>query len=136
MGSERKGAIGRRVASGIALVFGGLSIVSGGAALFGGAAAQEVAGAVVPFVLWFNFLSGFVYVLAGTGMAMDRRWGDALAIALAVAIGAVFAALGWHISQGGAFEMRTVGAMVLRLAVWVGIAAYVNRQGRQDAWRG
>lgn len=136
MGSERKGAIGRRVASGIALVFGGLSIVSGGAALFGGAAAQEVAGAVVPFVLWFNFLSGFVYVLAGTGMAMDRRWGDALAIALVVAIGAVFAALGWHISQGGAFEMRTVGAMVLRLAVWVGIAAYVNRQGRQDAWRG
>lgn len=136
MGSEGKGAIGRRVASGIALVFGGLSIVSGGAALFGGAAAQEVAGAVVPFVLWFNFLSGFVYVLAGTGMAMDRRWGDALAIALAVAIGAVFAALGWHISQGGAFEMRTVGAMVLRLAVWVGIAAYVNRQGRQDASRG
>ena len=131
METGKKGVTGRRIASGIAVVFGALSIVSGGAALFGGPSAQAVAGDVVPFVLWFNFLSGFVYVLAGAGIAMGSKWGGTLAIILAVAIAVIFVALGWHISQGGAFEPRTVGAMVFRLAVWVGISAYVIRANRR-----
>ena len=49
------------VAAIIAVIFGLLTIVSGGRALFGGADM----GAVVPFVLWFNFLAGFAYVAAG-----------------------------------------------------------------------
>ena len=44
----------------VAVVFGALTILSGGTVLFGGDAAREAAGKVVPFVLWFNFLSGFV----------------------------------------------------------------------------
>ncbi len=115
------------VASGIAVVFGILTIVSGGRVLFGGAAAQAAAGNAVPFVLWFNFLSGFAYVLAGVGIAMGRRWSVTLSIALAAAIAAVFVLFGLHVYQGGAFEMRTVGAMSLRLLVWVAIAAVAIR---------
>jgi hypothetical protein len=74
-------------------------------------------------VLWFNFLSGFVYVLAGVGIAMGRRWAVTLSIILAAAIAAVFALFGLHVYQGAAFEVRTVGAMSLRLLVWVAIAA-------------
>ena len=51
------------VAAIIAIAFGLLTLVSGGRALFGGADM----GAVVPFVLWFNFLAGFAYVAAGLG---------------------------------------------------------------------
>lgn len=47
------------VAAGIAVVFGALTVFSGGQALFGGAAAQEALVNAVPFVPWFNFLSGF-----------------------------------------------------------------------------
>ncbi len=111
--------------AGVAVVFGVLTILSGGRALFGGVAAQAAAGDSVPFVLWFNFLSGFVYVLAGMGIAMERRWTAMLAIALTVAIAAVFAAFGLHIFQDGAFEMRTVGAMTLRLVVWIVISVVV-----------
>lgn len=116
-----------RIAAGIALVFGVLTIVSGGDVLFGGAAAQAAAGDAVPFVLWFNFLSGFAYVLAGAGIAMGRRWAAMLAIVLAVAIAAVFALFGVHVLRGGAFEMRTVGAMVLRLSIWIAIAVWARK---------
>lgn len=50
-----------------------------------------------------------------------------LAIALTVAIVAVFALFGLHVLQGEAFEMRIVCAMVLRLFVWVVTAAVAIR---------
>ncbi len=117
-----------RVAAGVAVSFGLLTIVSGGSALFGGPAAAAAAGNAVPFVLWFNFLSGFVYVLAGIGIAMGRRWAVLLSFGLAATIAAVFALFGMYVLQGAPFEMRTVGAMSLRLAVWVAIAAVAARQ--------
>lgn len=127
MTTEKSTSIGHWIAAGIAIVFGALTIVSGGLALFGGPAAQAAAGNAVPFVLWFNFLSGFVYVLAGIGIARCKPWGRTLAVALALAIIAVCALFGWHVVQGGAYEMRTVGAMGLRVAVWVGIAIFMIR---------
>lgn len=125
-----------RIVAGVAMVFGVLTILSGGRALFGGAVAQAAAGDAVPFVLWFNLLSGFVYVLAGMGIAMERRWATILAIALTVAIAAVFAAFGLHVLQGGAFEMRTAGAMTLRLVVWIVVSLVaVKSSSRGDPSR-
>lgn len=115
------------VVSIVAVVFGVLTIVSGGNVLFGGAAAQAAAGNVVPFVLWFNFLSGFLYVLAGVGIAMNRRWAITLSIVLAAAIAVVFALFGLRVYLGAAYEMRTVGAMSLRLFIWVAITAVAIR---------
>jgi len=129
MTSANARPVGLWTLAGIAIVFGALTILSGGQALFGSPAAQAAAGNAVPFVLWFNFLSGFVYVLAGVGIGMRRAWGGTLATILAVAILAVFALLGWHVYRGGAYEMRTIGAMALRAAVWIGIALYLRRTG-------
>jgi hypothetical protein len=123
------------VAAGVAVVFGILTIVSGGTALFGGPDAQAAVGDAVPFVLWFNFLSGFVYVLAGAGIAMGRRWAVTLSIGLAAAVAVVFVLFGLHVYRGGAFEMRTVGAMTLRLLVWVAIAAVAVRYIASDGAR-
>ena len=109
-------------AGSIAVLFGILTGISGGTALFGGAAARAAVGDAVPFVLWFNFLSGFAYVLAGVGLFMWRRWAAQLSALIAVAILITFVAFGWHVASGGAFEMRTVGAMILRSAVWLAIA--------------
>ena len=38
----------------VAVLFGLLTVLSGGRTLFGGEAARLAAGAIVPFVLWFN----------------------------------------------------------------------------------
>lgn len=117
-----------RIVAGFALIFGVLTIVSGGRVLFGGPEAQAAAGNAVPFVLWFNFLSGFAYVAAAVGILLLKRWARSLAVALAITIVAVFALFGWHVLSGGAYEMRTVGAMTLRSAVWIGIAIYLQHR--------
>ena len=110
------------VAGIVALIFGALTIASGGQALFGDEAARAAVGDAVPFVLWFNFVAGFAYVAAGTGLLMRRRWAARLSAFIAAATVLVFVAFGAHILLGGAFEMRTVGAMTLRSLVWIGIA--------------
>jgi hypothetical protein len=106
----------------VAVLFGTLTVLSGGTVLFGGAAARAAVGDAVPFVLWFNFLSGFAYVLAGIGLFLWRRWAAMLSTVIAVATLIIFAAFGWNVANGGAFEMRTVGAMALRSGTWTAIA--------------
>ena len=90
--------------------------------------ARLAAGSYVPFVLWFNFLAGFVYVSAGAGLWVRRRWAVWLALSIAVGTAVAFAALGIHILRGGAFEARTVAAMTLRTGVWAAICAYASRR--------
>jgi len=119
------------VAAIVAILFGTLTIFSGSQVLFGGAEARAAAGNIVPFVLWFNFFAGFAYILAGIGLFGRNRWAVWLAGSIAVATLLVFAALGMHIAQDGAYEMRTVAAMTLRSVVWVALAAYAALTLRQ-----
>ncbi len=107
----------------VAIGFGLLTVKEGGMTLSGDATAVTAAGNYVPFVLWFNFVAGFAYVIAGAGLWLRRRWAARLAIAIAAATALAFAALGVHVASGGAYEQRTVIAMTLRLLVWVAIAA-------------
>ncbi|MEO1140217.1 MAG: hypothetical protein AAFW87_12250 [Pseudomonadota bacterium] len=117
-----------KIAAGVAVVFGALTILSGGRALFGGEVTRAAMGDAVPFVLWFNFLAGFAYVIAGIGMFLQRRSAVWLSLGILTATAAVFIAFGVHVYQGGAFEMRTVGAMILRTGVWAAISIIAWRQ--------
>jgi hypothetical protein len=114
----------------VAIVFGAATIVVGGKTLFGDVEARSAAGHIVPFVLWFNFVAGFAYVIAGIGLFLWKRWAIHLSAAIAVATIAVFIALGIHIFIGLAFEARTVGAMIIRSAVWITIAVLASREVR------
>jgi hypothetical protein len=111
------------IAAAVAVIFGLLTIVSGGRALFGGVDM----GAVVPFVLWFNFGAGFAYVLAGIGLWRGGAWAPMLALGIAVATALVFVAFLWHVLTGGAWEARTMGAMILRTGIWTAIAVLALR---------
>lgn len=126
-----QGGWGLKVAGAFGLVFGLLTIFSGGTALFGDEAARAAVGNAVPFVLWFNFIAGFFYVLAGLGLLLKRRLAVWLSIAIAVATALVLAAFGLHVAGGGLYDMRTVGAMLLRTAVWASIAAVSWRSMRR-----
>jgi hypothetical protein len=110
------------VASLVAVAFGIVTVAVGGRTLFGGPAIAAAAGNIVPFVLWFNFIAGFAYVAAGVGLFLWQRWAAQLSALIALATVAVFAALAIHIVMGGAFEMRTVGAMSIRSLVWIALA--------------
>ncbi|MFP8836212.1 hypothetical protein ACLIJR_18270 [Hydrogenophaga sp. XSHU_21] len=121
MNASKDGVVLRSLAV-AAVIFGVLTVLSGGRALFGGEEAARAAGAIVSFVLWFNFVAGFVYVASGLGLWQRKRWAVQLATVVAATTALVFAAFGMHVLTGGAYEVRTVGAMTLRTLFWVGMA--------------
>ena len=67
-------SIGVWIVSVVAVVFGVLTVKSGGSVLFVDGLAREDAGNYVPLVLWFNFLAGFAYLIAGVGLFLEKRW--------------------------------------------------------------
>ncbi len=117
----------------VAIAFGLLTLKEGGLTLFGPPQYAAAAGHYVPFVLWFNFIAGFFYILAGVCILRRRRAGVVLAVSIAVLTILVFGAFGAHILFGGDYEQRTVIAMSARSLVWIGIAVFVrgNLMGRE-----
>lgn len=118
------------VISVIAVVFGLMTLKEGGAVVIGDADARAAAGNYIPFIVWFNFLAGFAYVVAGIGLWMQRRWATGLAVAIAAATALASVVLGVMILSGTPFEQRTVFAMGLRTVLWAVIATVAwRRQG-------
>lgn len=118
---------GRWLAGGLAVAFGFATLVEGGHMLLGGPAARAQAGHIVPFVLVFNFMAGFAYVVGGAGTLLGRAWAVWIARALAVTTLVVFVAFGVHVLSGNAYESKTAMAMTLRSGFWVAQALVLPR---------
>ena len=116
-----KGGRVLKVLAAVAVAFGLMTLKEGGAVLFVDGAGRQAAGSYVPFVLWFNFLAGFAYVIAGVGLWLQRPWAARLAVAIALASLLVLAAFLLFVMGGGAHEKRTLVAMPLRALIWSGI---------------
>lgn len=117
------------IAGAAAIAFGLLTLISGGSALFG---AVDMGG-VVPFVLWFNFLAGFAYVIGGLLLMTGHRLALPVALTILIATAMVFAVFGWRVFAGDAFEMRTVGAMTLRTLFWAAMVwVAMKARGRKS----
>ena len=106
------------IAAVAAIIFGLLTVFSGGNA--------------VPFVLWFNFVAGFLYVAAGVGLFLRRKWSFWLSAAIALATTVVFAAFALVVIGGTAYETRTIFAMTLRTGIWAVIAVIAYRKIKLD----
>jgi len=113
-----------------AILFGALTLYSGGAVLFVDGQARLDAGNYVPFVLWFNFFSGFAYIVAGVGLYLWEKWAAKLAEYILGTTLLVFAAFAIHILINGDYEIRTLAAMMFRSAVWLAVVIYCRRRMR------
>lgn len=109
---------GLRMAGAAAAVFGVMTVVSGGTVLFGGDQLSRLAGNVVSFVLWFNFLAGFAYAMTGIGLWFARGWARWMAIAILIGTAVVLCAFLVYVSQGGPHETRTLVALIFRTGFW------------------
>ena len=112
----------------IAVLFGLLTIKSGGSVLFIDGQDRQAAGNYVLFVVWFNFSAGFLYIIAGAGLWMQKQWAVWLSVFIVLATLIVFAVFGIVVIAGEAYEIRTVIAMSLRTAVWASIAMFAYRK--------
>lgn len=101
------------------IIFGIATILGGGFALFGGSAGKLFAGDFIPIVLWFNFFSGFFYVVAGVGIMFRKLWSTDLAILIASSTITMFVVFGTYVLIGVHYEFRTVIAMAVRSTLWV-----------------
>ena len=120
-----------RFSAGFAIIFGALTLLSGSIALFSNEEIRSNFGNVVQLVLWFNFLSGFWYILTGIGLLAHKPWAVQSSVLLFLSLLGVNAYLGLHILGGGAFELRTVAAMVFRTVCWFFISLVAIKQIRR-----
>ena len=104
-----------------AIVFGVVTVLTGGRALFGSFESRADFGNAVPFVLRFNFLAGFFYIVIGAGLLLCRRWAVYTSLFVAVSTILVFVAFGVHVIGGADFERRTIGALTIRSIFWIAV---------------
>lgn len=115
-----------KVISAVTIIFGMATIKEGGSVLFT-EEGRLSAGNFVPFVLWFNFIAGFIYILAGIAIFRLNKCSKHLSSMIAVSSLLVFICFGIHIFNGGAYEVRTVIAMTIRTSLWIIISIMTIR---------
>lgn len=101
----------------VGIVFGLMTLKTGGLTLFT-EEGRVAAGDYVPFVLWFNFLAGFFYILASVGILLGHSPARTIAKILALASLGVFILLLGHVALGGSYEVKTIVAMIVRGGFW------------------
>lgn len=98
-----------------ALIIGLLSIKEGGSVLLG---LSTKAYPVLSWLVWYNVVMGFVSVIAGTGLWMQRRWGSVLAAVILLCHGTVFLSLMALVILGKTVARISIMAMLIRTAIW------------------
>ncbi len=124
--SNKKKPMWINIVSVIVILFGIATIKEGGTVLFT-EEGRNSAGNFVPFVLWFNFIAGFAYIMAGITLFKLKICAKRLSVLIATTTSIVFILFGIHIFSGGEYEMRTVVAMTIRSTLWISIAITIFR---------
>lgn len=84
-------------------------------------------GNYVLIVVWANFISSIIYLFAVYGFVRKRKWtSKLLGISSAILIFA-FIGLIIHITSGGIYQTKTIGAMIFRITLTIvfGFLAYL-----------
>lgn len=74
-------------------------------------------GNYVLFVVWSNFISSIIYLIAAYGLMKNEKWTISLLGLSTVILIIAFVGLIIHINDGGLYETKTVGAMIFRISV-------------------
>ncbi len=106
------------------LLFGSITLFMSGSVIFDLFGIREKQGDFVPFIVWTNFICGLLYLLAGWGLLRRFRWTTSVLVLAVMILIFGLAGLMWHISQGGAYELKTVKAMVFRILFTLAFAVF------------
>lgn len=74
-------------------------------------------GNYVLLVVWANFICSLLYLAAAYGLVKLKRWSYKILIVAVFVLFIAFSGLLIHISLGGLYETKTIGAMVFRISV-------------------
>lgn len=91
-------------------------------------------GNYVLFIVWANFISSLLYLMASYGFAAAKKWTFKLLGTAALILIAAFIGLLFYVNLGGIHETKTIYAMVFRISltlVFAGIAYYTIPKATQ-----
>ena len=103
--------------------FGLLTLFLSSSVIFDLFGVRAKEGNYVLLVVWANFLSSILYLVAAYGFVKSRKWTIKPLGISAIILVLAFAGLLIHINSGGIYETKTVGAMLFRIVVTAVFAA-------------
>lgn len=74
-------------------------------------------GNYVLFVVWSNFISSIIYLIASYGFLKSKKWTAKLLGSSVIILITAFLGLLLHIKSGGMYETKTLGAMIFRIFI-------------------
>lgn len=112
----------RYITAVILAMFGLLTLFLSSSIIFDWFEIREKEGNYVLLVVWANFICSVIYLVAALGMIRERLWAVKLLVLAIVVLLVAYAGLFVHISGGGLYETKTVGAMAFRIALTAAFA--------------
>lgn len=101
----------------VSLLFGLITIFAGGSVIFDFFGMRAKEGNYILFVVWANFICGFLYLFASYGFFKKKDWTkDILGIAIYILIAAFVVLIIWIINNKP-FETKTIFALSFRILV-------------------
>lgn len=115
------------------LLFALLTLFLSGSVIFDLFGIREKEGNYVPLVVWANFISSILYLVAAYGLFKMKKWPVWLLVISVFILMAAFIGLKIHISEGGLYETKTVNAMIFRigLTILLAVASYFLLKNKQ-----
>ena len=99
--------------------FGLLTLFLSSSVIFDWFGIRAKEGNYVLFIVWANFICGFIYLIAAYGFLKIKSWTfKTLSVATVILIVALIG-LFIHIYSGGIYETKTVFAMLFRISVTI-----------------
>ena len=105
------------VASAILAGFGLLTLFLSTSVIFDLFGIRAKEGNYVLFVVWSNFISSILYLIAAYGLVKSKKWTISLLGISTIILIIAFVGLKIHANSGGLYETKTVGAMIFRISV-------------------
>jgi drug/metabolite transporter (DMT)-like permease len=81
---------------------------------------REKEGNYVLFVVWSNFISSILYLLAAYGLIKKKKWTTWLLLISTFILITAFIGLNIHANSGGIYETKTINAMLFRISITLG----------------
>ena len=97
--------------------FGLLTLFLSTSVIFGLFGIRAKEGNYVLFVVWSNFISSILYLLAAYGFIKSKKWTTSLLGISTLILLTAFIGLKIHASSGGIYEEKTIDAMIFRISV-------------------
>lgn len=115
------------------LLFALITLFLSGSVIFDFFGIRVKEGNYVLLVVWANFISSILYLVAAYGLVKMKKWSVWLLVVSVFTLVAAFIGLKMHINDGGLYEAKTVSAMLFRigLTVLIAIASYFLLQNKQ-----